>query len=86
MQILQQLGLIKSKHVGNQRYKLVLLVDPVLAVANLRKEGRVPEQWWEAYVLRLMETKEANAERLERIAGSSNGKDSGGSGRRKSAA
>jgi hypothetical protein len=30
MQLLEQLGFIKSKHVGNQRYKLVLLVDSSL--------------------------------------------------------
>jgi hypothetical protein len=65
MRILQELGFIKSKHIGNQRYKLVLLVDPFVAVVNLRKQGKVDAPWWEAYRLRLMETKEADAERLE---------------------
>jgi hypothetical protein len=69
MQLLERLGFIRSKHVGNQRYKLVLVVDPFVAVAELRKQGRVPDPWWEAYLLRLMETKEADEERLERIVG-----------------
>jgi len=86
MQILQQLGFIKSKHVGNQRYKLVLLVDPLVAIANLRKQKNVPESWWEAYSLRLMETKEADAERLERIAGGPGENNSSGSNRKKNAA
>jgi hypothetical protein len=69
VQLLQELGFIKSKHVGNQRYKLVFLVDPLVAITRLREAGRAPDSWWEAYLLRLMETKEADAERLERIAG-----------------
>jgi len=86
VEILQRLGFIKSKHVGNQRYKLILLVDPLVAVANLRKQGGVPESWWEAYSLRLMETKEADVERLERVAGELGGKNSSGGGRKKHAA
>ncbi len=69
MQLLEHLGFIKSRQVGNQRYKLVLVVDPLVAVAELRKHGRVPDSWWEAYRLRLLETKEADEQRLERIAG-----------------
>jgi len=69
MLLLQELGFIKSKHVGNQRYKLVFVADPLVAIAKLREAGKVPDSWWEAYTLRLMETKEADPERLERIAG-----------------
>jgi hypothetical protein len=69
MLLLQELGFIKSKHVGNQRYKLVFIVDPLVAVTRLQRAGKVPDSWWEAYLLRLMETKEADSERLERIAG-----------------
>ena len=67
MQLLERLGFIKSKQIANQKYKLVLLVDPFVAVANLRKQQRVPDSWWEAYSLRLMETKEADLERMELI-------------------
>ena len=69
MLLLQELGFIKSKHVGNQRYRLVFVVDPLVAVTRLRDAGRVPDSWWEAYTLRLLETKEADPERLERVAG-----------------
>ncbi|SRR5260370_3004631 len=67
MQLLERLGFIRSKQVGNQRYRLVLLVDPLVAIANLRKQGQVADSWLEAYRLRLMETKEADTERLERL-------------------
>ncbi|MFL6439333.1 MAG: hypothetical protein ACJ71Q_17285 [Terriglobales bacterium] len=68
MAVLERLGFIKSKKIGNQHYRLVLLVDPLVAVTQLRKQGHVPEEWWEAYMLRLLETKEATAEKLEDIA------------------
>jgi hypothetical protein len=67
IRLLEELGFIKSKRVANQRYKLVLVVDPLQAVAELRKQGRVADSWWEAYLLRLMETKEADEARLESL-------------------
>ncbi len=67
MKLLEQLGFIQSKRVANQHYKLVLVVDPLHAVTELRKQGRVPDSWWEAYLLRLMETKEADEARLESL-------------------
>lgn len=67
MQILENLGFIKSTRVGNQRYRLVLVVDPLHAVAELRAKGRVPDAWWEAYRLRLLETKEADVERVASV-------------------
>jgi len=67
MQLLEKLGFIKTRRVGNQRYKLVLLKDPLLAVADLYKRKRVSEEWWEAYTLRLLETREADEVRLDAI-------------------
>jgi hypothetical protein len=67
MQLLEKLGFIKTRKVGNQRYKLVLLADPLVAVANLYKQKRVPEPWWETYTLRLLETREADELRLETV-------------------
>jgi hypothetical protein len=72
--LLQELGFIKSKQVGNQRYRLVLVVDPSVAVGHLRSQGLVPDSWWEAYLLRMSETKEADQERLESLAALQNGK------------
>jgi hypothetical protein len=89
MTLLEELGFIKSKHVGNQRYKLVLVVDPVHAVAELRKQDRVPDSWWEAYLLRLRETKEADEVRLEELMplgiANSDGKRAAGGNRRRDA-
>jgi hypothetical protein len=68
MQLLEDLGFIKSRRIGSQRYKLVLIVDPIAAVTGLRKEGRVPDEWWEAYRLRLLETKEADVDYLGQLA------------------
>jgi hypothetical protein len=67
MQLLEKLGFIKTKKVGGQRYKLVLLTDPVNAVASLYRQRRVPEAWFEAYSLRLLETKEADEVRLHSL-------------------
>lgn len=67
MQLLEKLGFIKTKKVGGQRYKLVLLTDPVSAVASLYRQRRVPEGWFEAYSLRLLETKEADEVRLHTL-------------------
>ncbi|SRR6266446_563183 len=67
MKLLEELGFIQSKRVANQHYKLVLVVDPLHAVTELRKQGRVPDSWWEAYLLRLMETKEADEARLDSL-------------------
>jgi hypothetical protein len=67
MQLLEKLGFIKTRRVGNQRYKLVLLADPLKAVADLYRQGRVPGPWFEAYTLRLLETKEADEVRLEAL-------------------
>jgi len=67
MQLLEKLGFIKTRRVGNQRYKLVLLADPLITIAHLYRQGRVPEDWWEAYTLRLLETKEADEVRLHSL-------------------
>jgi hypothetical protein len=67
IQLLEELGFIRTKQIGNQRYKLLLVVDPITAVTELRKKGRVADEWWEAYCLRLLETKEADTEQLEQM-------------------
>ena len=37
MKLLEKLGFIKSRKVGNQQYKFVLLVHPTIAIINLRE-------------------------------------------------
>lgn len=73
MKLLEELGFIKSKRVANHNYKLVLIVNPIYAVIELRMQGRVPDSWWEAYLLRLMETKEADEALLDGLATLENG-------------
>jgi hypothetical protein len=82
MELLENLGFIKSKRIGNQKYKLLLVVNPIFAVSELREKGRVPEEWWEAYTLRLMETKEADLDQLDRIIAKTES-DRNGRGRKK---
>jgi hypothetical protein len=67
MKLLESLGFIRSKQMGNQRYKLVLVVDPLTAVTELRRRGSVPDIWWEVYIMRLLETKEGDIARVEQI-------------------
>jgi len=62
MRILGKLGFIQTKPFGNHQYKYVLLVHPTVAVQRLRDAGRVPEEWWNAYRARQVETKEAQYE------------------------
>jgi hypothetical protein len=84
MKLLEELGFIKSKHVANQQYKLVLVVNPIHAVALLRAEGRVPDSWWEAYLLRLTETKEADEALLDTLVALGNEHSSGKNSAKKS--
>jgi hypothetical protein len=62
MQILEKLGFIKTKHIGNQRYRYVLLVHPTVAVQLLRDAGKVDQLWWDTYRARQIEVKEESYE------------------------
>lgn len=62
MRILEENGFIKTKQVGNQRYKYVLLVHPTTAVQRLRDAGKISDLWWDTYRARQIETKEASHE------------------------
>ncbi|MBI1955427.1 MAG: hypothetical protein HYS38_03440 [Acidobacteria bacterium] len=62
MKILEKNGFIKTKHIGNQRYRYVLLVHPTAAVQKLRDADRVSEQWLNTYCARQIEAKEPTYE------------------------
>lgn len=62
MNILEKNGFIKSKKIGNQLYKFVLLVHPTIAVQRLRDGGKVSDEWWDAYRARQIEVKEDSYE------------------------
>ena len=58
IKLLEELGAIKTKHIGGQRYKYILLVHPTTVVEQLRQTGKVPQHWWDTYRDRQLETKE----------------------------
>src|SRR5262245_1949697 len=66
MKILEQGGFIKTKKVGNQPYRYVLLIHPVYAVQRLYEAGKVSNHWWDTYRARQMETKEAAYQEREK--------------------
>jgi hypothetical protein len=67
IKLLERNGFIKTKHVGNQRYKYVLLIHPTKILDELHSEGKIPDQWWDTYCARQIETGELTlAERKKR--------------------
>ncbi len=58
MKLLEDLGFIRTKQIGNQRYKYVLIVHPTVAIQRLYEKKRIPSQWWDTYRARQIETKE----------------------------
>jgi hypothetical protein len=66
MNLLEKNGIIKTKRIGNQRYKYVLLVHPTSFVEKLRQEGKVDDDWLDAYRDRQLETKELSFEARKR--------------------
>jgi hypothetical protein len=64
MNLLEQLGFIKSVQSGNQQYKHVLLVHPTIAVKKLHDRGKVSQAWWATYRARQIEATEAPYEKL----------------------
>lgn len=61
MKILEDIGFIKTKKIGNQQYRYVLLVHPTKIVEQLAKAKKVSPAWLEAYRDRALETKEIKA-------------------------
>lgn len=66
MKVLEQSGFIKTKKVGNQSNRYVLLIHPVYAVKRLYDAGKVSNHWWDTYRARQMDTKEATYEEREK--------------------
>ena len=66
MKILEDNGFIKTVEVGNQRFRYVAIVHPTTAVQRLRDSKRIPDKWWNAYVARKLETREATHEQREK--------------------
>lgn len=65
MKILEGNGLIRTKRIGNQQYRYVLLVHPTTAIKRLRDAGKVSDDWWATYRDRQLETRELTFEQRE---------------------
>jgi len=59
MKVLEKIGLIKTKQIGNQAYKYVFLVHPTSVIKRLHDENKISQRWWDTYRARQMETGEA---------------------------
>jgi hypothetical protein len=49
---LVELGFILAKAEGNRDFGQVLLLNPLAVCAKLRKENKVPEEWWTSFARR----------------------------------
>jgi hypothetical protein len=65
MKILEKNGFIRTRRIGNQQYRYVLLVHPTTAIKRLRDAGKVPDDWWATYRDRQLETRELKFEQRE---------------------
>jgi hypothetical protein len=52
---LQELGFIKIQPRGNTEIGFVLILNPLLVCARLKKEKKVDVEWWNAFVTRAAE-------------------------------
>ncbi len=66
MELLVANGFVKTLEVGNQRFKYVAIIHPTTALQRLRDKKRIPDKWWNAYVARKLETREATHEQREK--------------------
>ena len=62
MQLLEELGFIKTKEAGGRSFHYVLLMHPTVAVKQLYGENKVSEDWWTTYRGRQAEVGEATFE------------------------
>ncbi len=63
---LEDNGFIKTADVGNQRFKYVAIVHPTTAIQRLRDKKKILDRWWNAYIARKLETREATHEQREK--------------------
>lgn len=85
IKLLEKLGFIRVKTLGNQKYKYVLIVHPAVVVERLKAKGLVSPEWLDVYRSRQTETKEESYETRQKrrgkvlsIAGSSKKKATAG--------
>jgi hypothetical protein len=66
VRVLEELGFIITKQIGNLRYKYVLIVHPTVAIQKLRDDDKIPDAWWDAYINRKIEVKEETFEERQK--------------------
>jgi hypothetical protein len=66
MKLLEKLGFIRTKRIGNQAYRFVLIVHPAGVIENLRQQKKIDQDWIDAYKTRQMETKEESYEQRKK--------------------
>ena len=66
MQLLKELGFIKTKEGGGRVFHYVLLVHPTVAVKQLFNKNKVSDAWWTTYRGRQGETGEPTFEKRAR--------------------
>jgi len=49
---LVELGFIKAMVEGNREYGQILLLNPIAVCAKLRRDKKVPDEWWTSFVRR----------------------------------
>jgi hypothetical protein len=62
MKLLEKLGFVRVKAIGNQKYKYVLIVHPTAVVESLKAKNLVGSEWLDVYRSRQIETKEESYE------------------------
>ena len=62
MRCLERLGFIKIKGIGKHAFKYVALIHPVAALEGLRAKDMVPQDWWDAFTDRRIQTGELSYE------------------------
>ena len=55
MRLLEDHGFVRIKPNGAQEFGHILLVNPLLVAARLKSDGRVPDEWWAAFLSRVDE-------------------------------
>ena len=58
MKLLERFGFIRTKAMGNHKYKYVLIVHPTTVVERLKSKNLVTPEWLDVYRSRQIETKE----------------------------
>ena len=55
IEFLNQMGFIRVHPHGNRKFGYFMLRHPHLVIKELKVQGKIPDQWWAAYVKRASE-------------------------------